>query len=92
MKAEGKVFDINHYRNLGKEYCNTEGSQHYVDIRENGGIDAIEIAIINNKFEDFAVTNVIKYILRFVETRNPDDLKKVVDYAHILCGVELNHL
>lgn len=84
------IIDINYYRNLGKEYCKTNGSEHYEDIREDGGIDAIEIAILNNTFEDFAVTNILKYILRWKKTRNPEDLKKVVDYGHILCGVKID--
>lgn len=91
-KERDIIIDINHYRALGRVYCETKGSEHYEDIREDGGIDAIEIAILNNTFEDFAVTNVLKYILRWKKTRNPEDLKKVVDYGHILCGVELNYL
>lgn len=90
MITEGKILDIDYYRTAGKNHCNTEGSQHYVNIREDGGIDAIEIAIANGKFEDFAVVNIIKYILRFGDTRSLLDLKKVADYAHILCGVEIN--
>lgn len=90
MREErGTIIDIDYYRELGKANCNTEGSQHYKDIREDGGIDAIEIAILNNTFEDFAITNIVKYILRFKKTRNIEDLKKVSDYAHLLCGVEI---
>lgn len=89
MIHEGRTIDIDFYRTAGKLHCNTEGSEHYVDLREDGGIDAIEMAIVNNKFEDFAIVNIIKYALRFGKTRNLKDLKKISDYAHILCGVEL---
>jgi len=82
--------NIHEIRELGKNFCQTVGSQHYVKIRENGGIDAIEIAMANGIFEDFAITNMVKYALRFKHTRNLDDLKKVSDYSHILCGVELS--
>ena len=80
---------IHDVRKLGREYCQTEGSAHYVKIRENSGIDAIEIAMVNGMFEDFAITNMVKYALRFKHTRNIEDLKKVSDYSHILAGVEL---
>jgi hypothetical protein len=33
---------------------------------------------------------MIKYATRFKQTRNLDDLKKVSDYAHLLCGLELS--
>jgi len=80
---------IDDVRKLGREYCQTEGSAHYVKIRETKGIDAIEIAMANGIFEDFAITNMVKYALRFKHTRNLEDLKKVSDYSHILAGVEL---
>jgi len=89
MREErGTIIDIDFYREIGEDYCKTNGSEHYQEIRNNGGIDAIEIAILNNTFEDFAITNIVKYILRFKKTRNIEDLKKVSDYAHLLCGVE----
>lgn len=91
MEKERELnIDINYYRGMGVDFCETDGSNHYSQIREENGIDAIEIAILNNTFEDFAITNILKYILRFKKTRNPDDLKKVADYAHILCGIELD--
>ena len=80
---------IDDVRKMGREYCQTEGSAHYVKIRETNGIDAIEVAMANGIFEDFAITNMVKYALRFKHTRNLDDLKKVSDYSHILAGVEL---
>jgi len=80
---------IHDVRKLGREYCQTDGSAHYVKIRETNGIDAIEIAMANGIFEDFAITNMVKYALRFKYTRKLDDLKKISDYSHILAGVEL---
>jgi len=80
---------IRDVRKLGREYCQTDGSSHYVKIRENNGIDAIEVAMANGIFEDFAIANIVKYALRFKHTRKLDDLKKVSDYSHILAGVEL---
>jgi len=77
---------IHDVRKLGREYCQTDGSQHY---RENG-INPIEYAIANGMIEDFCLINIIKYASRFKHTRKLDDLKKVSDYAHILAGVELS--
>jgi len=76
---------IHDVRKLGREYCQTDGSQHY---RENS-IDTIEYAIANGMIEDFCLINIIKYASRFKHTRKLDDLKKVSDYSHILAGVEL---
>lgn len=80
------IIDLDYYRNLGIEYCKTEGSDHY----KKRNIEPLEYAIANDRHEDFAITNIIKYAERFKDTRNCDDLKKVADYAHILCGVEIN--
>ena len=56
---------IDEARQAGKEYCQTEGSEHYIEIREKEGIDAIEIAMVNGIFDDFAIVNIVKYALRF---------------------------
>ena len=40
-------------------------------------------------FEDWAVTNIVKYATRFKKTRNVNDLKKTADFAHILAGIEV---
>ena len=86
MRAEeGINIDIYHFRERGRQYCVTEGSEHY----KGRGMEPAEYAIANGKFEDWATINIIKYVERFKDTRNPDDLKKVVEYAHILCGIEL---
>lgn len=72
-------------RKAGREYCQTEGSDHY----KEGGVEPLDLAIAKGTVEDFAITNMSKYAFRFKITRNLEDLKKVADYAHILCGVEL---
>lgn len=84
-RSQRTIPDVYALRQAGRNYCITEGSSHYrID-----GIEPLEFAIANGRVEDFAVTNVHKYIERFTTTRNPEDLKKVVDYAQILCGIEL---
>lgn len=73
-------------RHAGREYCNdTEGSDHY----KNGGIEPMDLFIAKGTHEDFCIDNIVKYAMRFKVTRNCKDLRKVSDYAHILCGVEL---
>lgn len=72
-------------RELGRDYCQTEGSTHY----KTSVIEPAEYAMANDTFEDWAITNVVKYITRFKITRNKDDLKKVADFAHLLCGIEI---
>lgn len=74
-------------RHAGREYCcNTEGSEHY----KEGGVEPIDLMIAKGVIEDFCIGNMVKYATRFKITRNLVDLKKVSDYAHILCGIELN--
>ena len=73
-------------RKLGEDYCKTEGSGHY---KQKDGIEPIDLLINNDLIEDFCIGNMIKYAFRFKKTRNLEDLKKVSDYAHILCGNEL---
>ena len=84
--AKGINISVYYYRELGRQHTVTEGSDHY----KREGIEPIEYAIANGRIEDFAIVNINKYAERFTVTRNPDDLKKVVDYANILCGVELD--
>ena len=71
-------------RQKGREYCQTEGSTHY-----KGGVEPFDLMISKGIAEDFCICNMVKYAIRFKNTRNCDDLKKVADYAHILCGLEL---
>ena len=73
-------------RHKGREFCNqTEGSDHY----KEGGVEPLDLIIAKGMAEDFCIGNMSKYAFRFKKTRNLEDLKKVSDYAQILCGVEL---
>lgn len=76
-------------RHAGREYCcKTEGSDHY----KEGGVEPLDLMIAKGLAEDFCIGNMSKYAFRFKKTRNLEDLKKVSDYAHILCGVELSKI
>lgn len=76
-------------RHKGRAFCNkTEGSDHY----KEGGIEPLDLMIAKGIVEDFCIGNMSKYAFRFKKTRNLEDLKKVSDYAQILCGVELDKL
>ena len=76
-------------RHTGREYCcKTEGSDHY----KEGGVEPLDLMIAKGLAEDFCIGNMSKYAFRFKKTRNLEDLKKVSDYAHILCGVELGKI
>mgnify|MGYP000848405985 CR=1 FL=1 len=68
-------------RKAGQEFCKTEGSDHY-----KGDIEPVDIMISKGIFEDFAIGNIIKYAFRYKVTRNLNDLRKAVDYGHMLCG------
>jgi hypothetical protein len=72
-------------RRAGREYCNTEGSEHY----KGGEVEPLDLIFALGYGEGFCMGSAIKYASRYKNTRNLDDLKKVSDYAHILCGVEL---
>lgn len=76
--------DVYEYRRLGKALCETEGSDHY----KGGGVEPLDLMIAKNMYEDFCLGSIIKYADRFKETKNINDLKKIADYAHILCGIE----
>ena len=74
-------------RHKGREFCNqTEGSDHY----KEGGVEPLDLMIAKGMAEDFCIGNMSKYAFRFKKTRNLEDLKKVSDYAQILCGIELD--
>lgn len=79
---------IREIRKLGKEFCETEGSQHYKD----GGVEPIDLIISKGLGKDFCIANIIKYATRFKNTGNLEDVKKAVDYGHILAGIELDKL
>jgi|LSQX01.3.fsa_nt_gb nucleoside 2-deoxyribosyltransferase len=72
-------------RAAGRDYCQTEGSKHY----RQGRVEPLDLLISTGAAEDFCVGNIVKYATRFRKTRNVDDIKKAVDYAHILCGMAL---
>ena len=73
-------------REAGREYCQTEGSQHY---KSSNVIEPMDLIIAKGLAEDFCLANIIKYASRFKKTQNLEDLRKISDYSHILCGVEL---
>lgn len=77
---------ITEIRALGREYCETEGSDHY---KVSGIIEPIDLIIAEGHGEGFCLANIIKYASRFKHTRNLNDLRKVSDYAQIACGIEL---
>ena len=79
------LMNVYQARKQGREYCQTEGSEHYKD----GGLEPLDLLIAKGLIEDFCIGNMVKYAVRFKKTRNKDDLKKVADYTHILCGVEV---
>lgn len=79
----GTVYEV---RAIGRDYCQTEGSDHY---KGKDIIEPIELMISQDMSEHFCLGSIIKYATRFKRTRNLGDLKKVSDYAHILTGVEL---
>lgn len=72
-------------RRRGKEYCQTEGSDHYI----LPGVEPMDLIISLGYAEHFCLASIIKYAARYGETGNPEELKKIADYAHILCGVRL---
>jgi len=73
-------------REAGREYCQTEGSQHY---KSSNVIEPMDLIIAKGLAEDFCLANIIKYASRFKKTQNLEDLKKISDYSHILCGVKI---
>ncbi|WP_461369540.1 DUF3310 domain-containing protein [Candidatus Darwinibacter acetoxidans] len=72
-------------RERGKEYCQTQGSDHYIV----PGVEPMDLIISLGYAEHFCLASIIKYAARYGETGNPEELKKIADYAHILCGVQL---
>lgn len=77
--------NIYEMRRLGREYCNTEGSEHY----KGGEIEPLDLTFSLGHGEAFCIGSIIKYASRYKKTRNPDDIKKISDYAQILCGANL---
>lgn len=66
-------------RHAGREYC-----------KDTSASDPLDLMISIGAHEGFLIGSIIECAARFKATRNLDDLKKVSDYAHILCGVELS--
>lgn len=73
-------------REAGREYCTTEGSNHY---KSSNVIEPMDLIIAKGLAEDFCLANIIKYASRFKKTQNLEDLRKISDYSHILCGTKL---
>lgn len=73
-------------RKDGITYCETQGSEHYKNGEE---VEPMDLIIALGYGEGFCCGSIIKYAGRFKKTQNLNDLKKVADYAHILCGVKL---
>ena len=73
-------------RKSGREYCQTEGSEHYKAVN---ALEPMDLIIAKGLAEDFCLANIIKYASRFKQTQNLKDLRKISDYAHILCGFKL---
>ena len=82
----GSGINIYEARKRGREYCQTDGSEHY----REGGLEPMDLIIAKGLAEDFCISNIVKYAIRFKKTQNLKDLAKVSDYAHILCGVKDN--
>jgi hypothetical protein len=72
-------------REKGKEHCETKGSEHY----HTTNVEPLDLIISLGLAEGFCLGSIIKYGSRFQRTQNLNDLKKIADYAHILCGVKL---
>jgi len=80
--------NIYEIRKAGREYCQTEGGEHY----KGAGVEPIEQTIAEGNAEGFCIGSIRKYTARFKKTQNLNDLKKISDYAHILCGVKLSEM
>jgi len=76
-------------RKAGREYCQTEGSEHYKAVDK---LEPIDLIIAKGLAEDFCLANIIKYASRFKQTQELKDLRKISDYSHILCGVNLQKI
>ena len=79
--------NIYEIRKAGREFCQTEGSEHYKAVDK---LEPMDLIIAKGLAENFCLANIIKYASRFKQTQNLDDLKKASDYAQILCGVKLS--
>ena len=74
-------------RAVGRDYCNdTEGSDHY----KGGDVEPLDLIISKGLTEGFCIGSIIKYVVRYLETQNLQDLRKACDYIQIFCGVEMS--
>lgn len=78
--------NIYEIRKAGREYCQTEGSEHYKAVDK---LEPIDLIIAKGLAEDFCLANIIKYASRFKQTQKLEDLRKISDYSQILVGVKL---
>lgn len=71
------------YRAAGREFCNnTEGSQHY----KGGTVEPLDLIFSKGHGAGFCLGSIEKYAGRFPETNDLNDLRKISDYAQLLCG------
>lgn len=80
------MLSIYEIREIGKEFCQTDGSDHYKAVDK---LEPIDLIIAKGFAEDFCLANIIKYAARFKQTQNLKDLRKISDYSNILCGVKI---
>ena len=87
VRGRKNSMNIYEIRKAGREYCQAEGSEHY---KADNKLEPIDLIIAKGLAEDFCLANIIKYASRFKKTQKLEDLRKISDYAHILCGVKIN--
>lgn len=75
-------------REKGVAFCETKGSDHY---KREASIEPIDVMVQEGWIEGFCLGNIVKYGMRYIKDgRNKNDLKKIADYAHILCGYQIS--
>lgn len=77
--------DVYYYRALGQKYCKTDGSSHY----RVGEVEPLDLIVARGYAQHHILASIIKYASRFPHKQHLDDLRKIADYAHILCGLTL---
>lgn len=81
-RQKDTILNVYKARQRGKEYCETDGSDHY----KYQGLEPMDLIMSCGYAEGFCMGSIIKYAARFKKNKNPNDLKKIADYAHIMCG------
>lgn len=84
-ELSGRKPTVYDYRAIGRDYCQTEGAEHY----QQDGIEPTDLIISLGLADGFCLGNVVKYAARYSRNGDAEDLRKAVDYLHILCGVKL---